>query len=145
MLQGFRKVDPDRWEFSNEYFLRDRPDLLGEIYRRKPSAAERGQRRSEDHHSAIEVGAFGGLQQEVDSLKRDNKVLMSEVIRLRQQQQDENERIAMMEERLQLSEQRQQQTIAFIGKALQHPALVQHFLSASPAIRRIDDGRRESL
>ncbi|KAL3524251.1 hypothetical protein ACH5RR_017085 [Cinchona calisaya] len=36
---GFRKVVPDRWEFSNDCFRRDERSLLGDIQRRKVAAA----------------------------------------------------------------------------------------------------------
>jgi len=35
----------------------------------------------------IEVGQYGGLQEEVDTLKRDKNVLMMELVHLRQKQQ----------------------------------------------------------
>ncbi|KAL4858125.1 Heat stress transcription factor A-1d [Chlorella vulgaris] len=147
---GFRKVDPDRWEFSNECFLRGRRELLGDIHRRKPSSAgtERRSRGGagaghdgDDRQSIIEVGHYG-LQQEVEQLKRDKNVLMQEVIRLRQQQQDANEMLGDLQDRLEMQEERQQQMIGFLATALQHPGLVQHLVSSNPDIKRIDDGRR---
>ena len=39
------------------------------------------------HGSLPQVGSFGGLADEVQSLKRDKNVLMLELVRLRQQQQ----------------------------------------------------------
>jgi hypothetical protein len=36
---------------------------------------------------AVKVGRYGGLEEEVEHLKRDKNVLMLELVRLRQQQQ----------------------------------------------------------
>jgi len=74
-------VDPDRWEFANEGFLRGRRDLLRSIHRRKPAT------HAQQQGGGVEVGKFG-FEGEIERLKRDKNALMVELSRLRQQQQD---------------------------------------------------------
>ncbi|XP_010540762.1 PREDICTED: heat stress transcription factor A-1d isoform X2 [Tarenaya hassleriana] len=126
--QGFRKVDPDRWEFANEGFLRGQRHLLKTITRRKPA---HGHQHSHGQNSSVgacvEVGKFG-LEEEVERLKRDKNVLMQELVRLRQQQQSTDNQLQKMVQRLQGMEQRQQQIMSFLAKAVQNPHFLAQFL-----------------
>ncbi|KAA8550822.1 hypothetical protein F0562_002506 [Nyssa sinensis] len=118
---GFRKIDPDMWEFANEGFLRGQKHLLRNIRRRKapsqpiPSQQVLG--------PCVEVGRFG-LDGEVDCLKRDKQVLMMELVKLRQQQQNTRAHLQAMELRLQGMEKKQQQMMSFLARAMQNPAFI---------------------
>lgn len=133
LKQGFRKVDPDRWEFANEGFLRGQKHLLRGISRRKPAHGHGHQQPQQAHGqnssvgACVEVGKFG-LEEEVERLKRDKNVLMQELVRLRQQQQATDGQLQTMVQRLQGMEQRQQQMMSFLAKAVQSPGFLAQFV-----------------
>lgn len=145
---GFRKVDPDRWEFANEGFLRGQKHLLKTIVRRK-SASGHAQPPQQPHQqtssmgACVEVGKFG-LEEEVERLKRDKNVLMQELVRLRQQQQTTDNQMQSMVKRLQGMEQRQQQMMSFLAKAVNSPGFLANFVQQqNESTRLITEGNKK--
>ncbi|XP_016736593.2 heat shock factor protein HSF8 isoform X2 [Gossypium hirsutum] len=146
---GFRKVDPDRWEFANEGFLRGQKHLLRNISRRKPAHGHGHQQTQQPHGQSssmgacVEVGKFG-LEEEVERLKRDKNVLMQELVRLRQQQQTTDNQLQNMVQRLQGMEQRQQQMMSFLAKAVQNPSFFAQFVhQQNESNRRISETNKK--
>ncbi|KAL5210538.1 hypothetical protein ABZP36_006161 [Zizania latifolia] len=132
---GFRKVDPDKWEFANEGFLRGQRHLLKIIKRRKPPHS------SPSHQylgSFLEVGHFG-YDGEIDQLKRDKQLLMSEVVKLRQEQQNTRSDLQAMEEKLQGTEQKQQQMMAFLARVMHNPDFMRQLISQSEMRKELKD------
>ncbi|KAL6972249.1 Heat shock factor protein 3 [Sarracenia purpurea var. burkii] len=146
---GFRKVDPDRWEFANEGFLKDQKHLLKIIARRKPanenSYQNAPQVQGKSAGSCVEEGKFG-LEEDVERLRRDKNVLMQELFRLRQQQQTTDHQLQTVGQRVQMMEQRQQQTISFLAKAMQNPGflaqLIQPKNESNKCISTVNKKRR---
>lgn len=83
-------MDPDRWEFANEGFLSGRRDLLRSIHRRKPAT------HAQQQGACVEVGKFG-FEGEIERLQRDKNALMVELVLLRQQQQDTERNLRVLE------------------------------------------------
>ncbi|KZV37269.1 hypothetical protein F511_14673 [Dorcoceras hygrometricum] len=145
---GFRKVDPDRWEFANEGFLRGQKHLLKSISRRKPAHSQPHQQQATVGQSSsvgacVEVGKFG-LEEEVERLKRDKNVLMQELVRLRQQQQTTDGQLQTMIQRLQGMEQRQQQMMSFLAKAVNSPGFLAQFMhQQTDSSRLLTEGNKK--
>ncbi|XVE81674.1 hypothetical protein DITRI_Ditri15bG0084200 [Diplodiscus trichospermus] len=132
---GFRKVDPDRWEFANERFLRGQRHLLKNIRRRKTHQPQASQHALDP---CVEVGRFG-LDGEIDRLRRDKQVLMVELVKLRQQQQNTRTRLQVMEERLRKTEMKQQQMVSFLAKAIQNPNFVQQLVQHKDKRKELEE------
>ncbi|KAB5568340.1 hypothetical protein DKX38_002133 [Salix brachista] len=133
---GFRKIDPDRWEFANEGFLRGQKQLLRNIKRKKAASQPLSQQQAPD--ARFEVSRFG-LDGEIDLLKRDRQVLMMELVKLRQQQQNARSYLQAMEKRLQGTEQRQQQMMQFLARAMQNPASLQQLVQQKGKTKELEE------
>ncbi|EOA29419.1 hypothetical protein CARUB_v10025710mg [Capsella rubella] len=147
---GFRKIDPDRWEFANEGFLAGQKHLLKNIKRRRNMGLQNVNQQgsgSGSGMSCVEVGQYG-FDGEIERLKRDHGVLVAEVVRLRQQQHSSKSQVAAMEQRLLATEKRQQQMMTFLAKALNNPNFVQQFALMSKEKKSmfgLDVGRKRRL
>ena len=141
-LQGFRKIDPDRWEFANEGFLRGQRHLLRLIKRRRPAPPPPYLQasQSQSQGSCLEVGQFGGLDGEMDRLRRDKSILLAEVVKLRQEQQATRAQMQAMEERITTAEQKQLQMTVFLARALKNPSFIRMLVD-----RQGLGGRRREL
>ncbi|GJN19404.1 hypothetical protein PR202_gb06681 [Eleusine coracana subsp. coracana] len=92
--RGFRKVDPDRWEFAHVSFLRGQTHLLRHIARRSS-------------------GGGGGKRGKDDD---DGATVAMEVVRLKREQRAIEDRVAAMWRRVQETERRPKQMLAFLVK-----------------------------
>ncbi|XP_057477648.1 heat stress transcription factor A-5-like [Actinidia eriantha] len=115
---GFRKIDPERWEFANEEFVKDQKHLLKNIHRRKPIHSH-----SQPQGSAAdpERAAF---EEEIDKLSREKTTLENNLLRFNQQSsakpqlEDWTQRVTAME-------QRQDSLLSFLEKAVQNQNFVE--------------------
>ncbi|XP_077227392.1 heat stress transcription factor A-4b-like [Tasmannia lanceolata] len=118
---GFRKIDPDQWEFANDEFLRDQKHLLKNIHRRKPIHSH-----SQQHHQAQgnSPGALAEaekqeLEEEIERLKQEKSLLLLELQRHTQERHGMDLQMQTFEERLRLMERRQRQMIGFLSNLVQ--------------------------
>lgn len=135
-MQGFKKVDPDKWEFANEGFFRGQKHLLKNIKRRKTATNVQASNRGLE--SCVEIGSFG-VEGEIERLKRDKQVLMMEMVKLRQQQQQTNSNLKEMEQRLKGTELKQQRTMSFLARAIKNPTFLQQMQHQKGKMKEIEE------
>ncbi|CAL5059269.1 unnamed protein product [Urochloa decumbens] len=114
---GFRKVDPDRWEFAHVSFLRGQTHLLPRIVRRSGGTGGGGKRNKDDG-----AGADAPV---------DEDAVAMEVVRLKREQRAIEEQVAAMWRRVQETERRPKQMLAFLVKVAGDPQVLRRLVSPS--------------
>ncbi|KAF7037419.1 hypothetical protein CFC21_047789 [Triticum aestivum] len=127
---GFRKVDPDRWEFAHASFLRGQTHLLRHIVRRQ-SGGKRGGKDGK------EVG------DEEEDEESSSAVLAMEVVRLREEQRATEQRVAEMWRRVQDAERRPKLMLAFLLKVVGDPDVLRRLAGSSASVSGLDEGAEE--
>lgn len=118
-VQGFRKIDTDKWEFANEAFLRGRKHLLKNIHRRRsPQSNQACSSNSQSLGSPTEVG------EELEKLRKERRALMEEMVELQQQNRGTARHVDTVNQRLKAAEQRQKQMLSFLAKLFQNPGFL---------------------
>ncbi|KAK4343192.1 hypothetical protein RND71_039008 [Anisodus tanguticus] len=139
-IYGFHKTDTDRWEFSNDSFLKGQKHFLKNIVRRKQSSVV--QKKLEETKS--EENKIVRLWKEVENLKADKNVLTQELVKLRQHQQNSESKLILVREQLKVMEKNQQQMLSFIVMAMQSPSfLVQFFQPKENNWRMTENGKNK--
>ncbi|GJM90675.1 hypothetical protein PR202_ga06977 [Eleusine coracana subsp. coracana] len=119
-IEGFRKVDPDRWEFAHVSFLRGQTHLLRHIARRSSGGGGGGGKRGKDDGAGL-------------LLSEDDGTVAMEVVRLKREQRAIEDRVAAMWRRVQETERRPKQMLAFLVKVAGDPQVLRRLLASSAA------------
>ncbi|KAM1047151.1 hypothetical protein ACFX2I_026517 [Malus domestica] len=129
---GFRKVDPDRWEFANERFQGGKRHLLKNIKRRR--------RYNKKPNMVSADSPKPGLEAEIESLKKDQDFLRLEILNLRQQQKYSQHQLTAFQQRIHSSLCKQQRMLFFLTKTAVNPISVQQLMQKRMIKRELDGG-----
>ncbi|KAH1089552.1 hypothetical protein J1N35_016809 [Gossypium stocksii] len=129
---GFRKIDPERWEFANEDFVKGQNHLLKNIHRKKPI-----------HSHSNPQGSFvdperTGFEEEIERLSREKTALEANVLRFREERSAAKHQIEELTLRADQMEQRQETLFNFLDKAVQDPAFVEHLVRKIESMESMD-------
>ncbi|XP_073275284.1 heat stress transcription factor A-3-like [Primulina huaijiensis] len=121
-IYGFRKIYTEKWEFTNEGFVRGKKHLLKNIHRRKSTQSSQQQMGS----SFVSQNNTdqGVLEGEIGLLRRERGLMMMEVVELQQEQKGMIQNLEEVNEKLKGAENRQKQMVAFLAKTFQNPAVL---------------------
>ncbi|KAL4312756.1 hypothetical protein GQ457_01G041620 [Hibiscus cannabinus] len=136
---GFRKVDPEQWEFANEDFIRGQPHLLKNIHRRKPVHSHSMQNFLGQGASPLTESDRQNFRDEIERLKNEKESVLLELKRHEQEQQGFEIQMQLLRERLQNMERHQRKMLSSVAQVLQKPGVA---MELTPQFEANDRKRR---
>ncbi|MCD7464955.1 hypothetical protein HAX54_000289 [Datura stramonium] len=135
---GFKKIDPEQWEFANEDFLRGQRHLLNNIYRRKPVHSH-SEKNIHSLSSALTESERQGYKEDIEKLKNENELLRLGLQGHKQDHQGLGMQMWVLNERVQQVEKRQKNVLSTLSQTINRPGLT---LSLMPQLEMNERKRR---
>ncbi|CAJ1962011.1 unnamed protein product [Sphenostylis stenocarpa] len=136
---GFRKIDPELWEFANEGFVRGQPHLLKNIHRRKPVHSHSLQNIQVQGTSPLTESERQSFKDEIQKLKNEKEQLLRELERHEQDWKMYEVQLQYSNDRLEQLEKKQENLVYSVSEVLQKPGIALNLL---PLTEKGDRKRR---
>lgn len=139
MYQGFRKIDPEQWEFANDEFIRGQPHRLKNIHRRKPIYSHSVHNQVHGISSPLSESERVGYQDDIGRLKRETEGLRLELERKVMEREQYELHAQSLKRQVECIGERQEKLVSFLAQILNKPGLV---LSSTTALTTRNKKRR---
>ncbi|KAI3498638.1 hypothetical protein L1887_34415 [Cichorium endivia] len=123
---GFRKIDPESWEFANEDFIKGQPHLLKNIHRRKPVHSHSMQNLSNNgppSSSPLTESEKQIYKEKINNLRYQKESLSINLHKLQQEQERIQSEARDLTDRLKLAGKHQKEILCYLYEILQKRAL----------------------
>ncbi|KAJ0247066.1 hypothetical protein HA466_0165280 [Hirschfeldia incana] len=127
---GFRKADPEQWEFANDDFVRGQPHLMKNIHRRKPVHSHSLASLQAQQNSLTDPERQR-MNDQIERLVKDKEVLLEELHKQEKEREMFEEQVKKLKDQLQHMEKRQKTMVSFVSQVLEKPELA---LNLSPCL-----------
>ncbi|KAL9668322.1 hypothetical protein QQ045_002702 [Rhodiola kirilowii] len=124
---GFRKIDPEQWEFANDDFVRGQPNRLKNIHRRKPVHSHSVHIQVQGISSPLTESERHGYKDDIGRLKREKEALQLDLERKKREREECELHVQSIKQQLKCIGYRQEKLVAFLAQVLNKPGLVSSF------------------
>ncbi|KAJ0462085.1 putative transcription factor HSF-type-DNA-binding family [Helianthus annuus] len=117
---GFKKIDPDQWEFANEEFIKGQRHLLKNIHRRKPVHSHSTVPTQGANINQLSPSEKKEYEDEIKKLKHETSSLRFQLQTHKQENQENEHKLTFLLGRLKTIQSKQKNMMSFLAQLLEN-------------------------